>query len=493
LGFHSKSLFSCLLYRFAIAPLTPEIQISVGLSENEIWVTNIVSVTGCLISRFILGPLCDKYGARIPMSAILVIVAIPTALTGLVNSFSGLIALRFFIGFAGSGFVMCQFWTTSMFSKELVGTLNSLAAGWGNLGGGMAQVVMGSLLFPLFRDVFYGDKEFKDASNCAWRTIFVVPAVIAFTVGILIIRNSDDLPEGNITELKKMGRIVNVSAKASFREGSVNMNSWLLAIQYGACFGVELTMNNAAASYFVKEFKLSIETASAIASLFGFMNVFARGLGGYASDRFNSIFGFRGRILIHMVLLILEGICIFCFATTKDLWAAIIFLTIFSVFVQAAEGTTYGIVPYVCSGSAGTVAGIVGAGGPAGAVVFGFGFLFISNTQHAYFLMGGFVIVAAMLSFFLNIRRHGGLLIRPKDSCSATITVNGAEESTLVVPVPRNPLESTSMKASLPTVQEGSEDAPLDIVERLPDDLSEDVEGLELPEYQKTELGDKRS
>merc|ERR1712232_1005378 len=115
---------------------------------------------------------------------LLMLVAVPTALTGLVDSYGGLIVLRYFVGIAGSGFVMCTVWTTSMFSKEVVGTVNSLAAGWGNLGGGMAQVVMGSLLFPLFRDIVYKEDSIKAASDSAWRTIFVFPAVVSFATGM---------------------------------------------------------------------------------------------------------------------------------------------------------------------------------------------------------------------------------------------------------------------------------------------------------------------
>lgn len=44
------------------------------------------------------------------MGIILFSSAVPTALTGLVNSASGLTILRFFIGVGGSTFVMCQYW-----------------------------------------------------------------------------------------------------------------------------------------------------------------------------------------------------------------------------------------------------------------------------------------------------------------------------------------------------------------------------------------------
>ena len=54
-------------------------------------------------------------------------------------------------------------------------------------------------------------------------------------------------------------------------------------------------MNNAAASYFKEGFGLSTESAAAIASIFGWMNLFARGLGGFASNKFNSWMGMRGQ------------------------------------------------------------------------------------------------------------------------------------------------------------------------------------------------------
>ena len=64
------------------------------------------------------------------------------------------------------------------------------------------------------------------------------------------------------------------------------MNSWLLFIQYAACFGVELTVNNVAAKYFGKEFGLGTTDAGMVASLFGLMNLFARSIGGIWSGEY---------------------------------------------------------------------------------------------------------------------------------------------------------------------------------------------------------------
>jgi NNP family nitrate/nitrite transporter-like MFS transporter len=278
---------------------------------------------------FLLGPLCDKVGSRVIFTCVfLCFASIPTACTGFVNNATGLAILRLFIGAAGGCFVMGQYWTSRMFTKEVAGTANALVGGWGNLGGGVTPLVMGS----------------ADAEK-AWRTVSVVPAVVAFGIGILIYFVSDDAPKGQYKELKKHGQMPEVSAAASFR--------------YGA-FGVELTMNNAAALYFKEEFDLTTEETAAIASIFGWMNVFARGAGGgYISDKFNTWMGMRGRILSHTVLLACEGALVLVFANTTTLGSAIATMVFFSAFVQAAEGSTYGIVPYVDPPSTGSTSCIM--------------------------------------------------------------------------------------------------------------------------------------
>jgi len=124
---------------------------------------------------------------------------------------------------------------------------------------------MGTALFPLFKTGM--------SAEMAWRTVCLVPAFVGFVLGFTIMRISDDAPKGNYAEMKKNGNMAEVSAAASFRSGATNLNTWILFLQYACCFGVELTMNNAAASYFRSKFELSTEVAAAIASIFGWMNL----------------------------------------------------------------------------------------------------------------------------------------------------------------------------------------------------------------------------
>ena len=84
-------------------------------------------------------------------------------------------------------------------------------------------------------------------------------------------------------------------------------------------------------------------------------------------------------------------------------------MVVFSLFVQAAEGSTYGIVPYLNPQYTGSVMGIVGAGGSAGGVGFGFAFRQLGHDK-AFLIMGLAAIGAGFLSLFINIKGHSTLL-----------------------------------------------------------------------------------
>jgi NNP family nitrate/nitrite transporter-like MFS transporter len=170
-------------------------------------------------------------------------------------------------------------------------------------------------------------------------------------------------------------------------------------------------MTNVSASYFKEEFALSTESAAAIASIFGWMNLFARGLGGFASDKMNAKMGMRGRLIVQALTLTIEAIMVLIFARTKSLGLAIFILVIFSSMVQAAEGATYGIVPYVNPAATGSISGIVGAGGNSGAVAFGLCFRQLSKISTAFNIMGFSILGSAgVLTFLISIKGHRSIL-----------------------------------------------------------------------------------
>ena len=432
------TFFFCFLAWFAITPLLAEVQNSLGLSHEQLWTSSICAVAGALVTRPLTGMFCDIYGARWMSAVVLFVCGFPTMFTGLVNSSVGLSMLRLVTGIGGSAFVTCQYWTSTMFTREVAGTANAIAAGWGNLGGAVAQIFVGSMLFPMFKAIYSAAGTETDPAELSWRSCCVIPGLICTVFTYFVYKYADDSPKGNYTKRKSLGLMQKPSAMKHIKTALRDHNTWLLLIQYGCCFGVEITTTNAAALYFHQEFELSIESAAAVASIFGWMNLFARGLGGFLSDISNAYRGMRGRLVWQLISFLLEGkyvirarfpishivsylnillylptgIFIIVFSKALTLGGAICAIIIFSLFVQASEGSTFGIVPYLNVGVTGTVSGIVGAGGNAGAVIFSILFRQLVDYRAAFFWMGVSTAVMSLLSSFVWIRGYEGLFFK---------------------------------------------------------------------------------
>ncbi|CAB9522580.1 affinity nitrate transporter 2 [Seminavis robusta] len=416
-AFHASwfSFFVAFFLWFSITPLLSEVRTTLDLTDAEIWTSSLMGTLGTIVMRIVMGPLCDTFGARLCMATVLIAAAIPTALTGLVQTSAGLSLVRLFIGFGGSSFVACQYWTSDMFARNVAGAANALAAGWGNLGGGVAQLLMGSVLFPLLQFIYSGaDDEFdgvasdndqKRSTELAWRTIFVFPALLALVIGCLIIFYCDDAPLGNYRELIKSERLMVATPMESLcSTAKRGQNVWILAIQYACCFGIEVTMTNATALYFKDVFGQSTVQAAAISSVFGMMNLFARGLGGWCSDYLQRVAGIRGRLAWQVFTLAVEGVMVCIFAHAQSLAGSIIVLVFLSCMVQSAEGSTFGIVPYVERRFTGSVVGIVGSGGSIGAAIFSIFFVY-GDYRPAFFFMGVCAVGSSLLTFCLNTRK----------------------------------------------------------------------------------------
>ena len=175
---------------YAFPPLlTVTIKADLHLTQNQIANSNILALVATLIVRLSAGAACDRFGPRWTFAAILITGAIPTALAGTVNSATGLIILRLFVGILGGAFVPCQVWTTGFFDKNVVGTANALAAGLGNAGSGVTYFLM-----PAIFDSLVQRQHLKP--HVAWRVAFVVPFVFIIVTALMIIIACPDAPTG---------------------------------------------------------------------------------------------------------------------------------------------------------------------------------------------------------------------------------------------------------------------------------------------------------
>ncbi|KAK4186170.1 putative nitrate transporter [Podospora australis] len=335
--------------------LTVTIRQDLKLTKEEVANSNIVSLVATLAVRFVAGPLCDQLGSRRVFSLILLAGAIPIGLAPLIKNATGLYIIRFFIGILGGSFVPCQVWCTGWFDKNVVGTANALAGGWGNAGGGITYFIMPAVFDSLVH-------QWGHSPGKAWRITFIVPLVCLIVCGLGLLFLCDDTPMGkwderhqnvqdNLKQHGLPGDIVPVTGTITGREPSISgrsvsgsdeekgekisdkneevsafdheatiskteaietaqgeivvkptmkeglavclsLHGLFHVATYACSFGGELAINSILSSYYLKNFPhLGQTNASNLAAIFGFLNFITRPLGGVVGDLLYNYFG----------------------------------------------------------------------------------------------------------------------------------------------------------------------------------------------------------
>jgi NNP family nitrate/nitrite transporter-like MFS transporter len=398
--------FVCFFAWFAVAPLMPVIRGDLHLGKDQVANINIAAVGVTIFVRLLVGPLCDRYGARLTYTWLLALGAIPVFAIGLSHSYGTFLFFRLCIGAIGASFVITQYHTSTMFAANVVGTANAATAGWGNAGGGVTQVLMPLILAAL---VSWGVEQ-----SYGWRMAMIVPGVLMLLVAVLYYRYAKDTPFGNLRDLARSGAggvpaagvPVRKSATQSFVAAARDYRVWMLFVTYGACFGIELTIHNLAATYYVDQFALDVKTAGLYAGSFGLLALFARALGGIVSDRIAHRHGLDGRTLLLFGLILLEGIGLMVFSHQESAGTALVAMLGFGLFTHMACGATYSLTPFVNPRALGGVTGIIGAGGNVGAVAAGFLMKGASNTREGLFMMGATVTVCAFCAAAVRFSRE---------------------------------------------------------------------------------------
>lgn len=376
----------------------PTIRVELGLTKGQVGNIIIASVASTIIARLIIGKLCDVWGPRKTAVRLLIVGSVPVFCVGLAHSYITFLLFRLGIGVIGASFVITQYHTSMMFAPKIKGTANAVTGGWGNLGGGVTNMVM-----PL---IFAAIVGFGYTKGEAWRYAMIIPGVMMLAIAFLYHRYTKDTPAGNFDEIGHS----KAESKTTDWKVLADWRVWALTLAYACCFGMELTFDNVASLHFVDSFHLSQSSAGFWAGIFGFMNIFARALGGIVSDRVGGKFGMRGKGLLLAGMLLLEGVGLIVFAQAGSLVFAIVSMLTFALFLKMSNGATYGIVPFINTKNVGLISGIVGAGGNLGGMLFGF--LFKSSTisyAQAFTYIGIAVIVVSVIVLLTRFSKIFGL------------------------------------------------------------------------------------
>jgi NNP family nitrate/nitrite transporter-like MFS transporter len=391
------AFFLCFFAWFAVAPLMPVIRDELHLTKEQIANINIAAVLVTIFVRLAIGPLCDRYGARRTYAWLMALGAIPVMGIALAQSYEAFLFCRLCIGAIGASFVVTQYHTSIMFAPNVVGTANATSAGWGNAGGGAAQAIM-----PLVMVALIG---LGVEASLGWRAALFVPGILLLVMSAAYWRYADDTPQGRITGASTAAG-GGAGGWQSFLAAAADYRVWMLFVTYGACFGVELTIHNLAAVYYVDRFGLDLKTAGFFAGAFGLLALFGRALGGLASDRIAHRRGLDGRTTLLFTLILAQGLGLMGFASMQSATTAVLAMLVFGLFVHMACGATYALTPFINRRVFGGVAGIVGAGGNVGAVAAGFLMKGAASTQQGLMTLGVIVIASAVCAIAVRFSRE---------------------------------------------------------------------------------------
>ena len=167
---------------------------------------------------------------------------------------------------------------------------------------------------------------------------------------------------------------------------------FILSLVYSLTFGSELAVISIFPQYLEVLFGLSVIQAGILGSSFAFMNLITRPGGGWFSDR-------MGR---KRSLLILVSGSIICYGSMGQItpqWSvagAVGLAVLCSVFLQAGNGSCFSMVPLIRKDLTGKMAGLAGAYGNVGSVLFLIVFSFVDADFFFKLLAGygGFVLLA---------------------------------------------------------------------------------------------------
>ncbi|NOH98844.1 NarK family nitrate/nitrite MFS transporter [Vibrio sp. 99-70-13A1] len=452
---------------FNFAPLLQMVKTTLGLSTEQIKTLLILNVALTIPARVVVGMLTDKYGPRIVYSTLLAVCSIPCFMFAFADSFIQAAVARFLLGFIGAGFVVGIRLVSEWFPHNELGTAEGIYGGWGNFGSAVAAFTLPTLA------LMFGGEE-------GWRYAIGITGVMSLVFSFIFYKNVTDTPKGAtyfkpsqvtamevtskgdfffllimkipmyaalallawklspsginmITEVMVNAVYASLIAlyayeasqvwkvnKKVFKEEVPEMHQYkfkqvaVLNVLYFATFGSELAVISMLPLFFSETFELTPVMAGMVASAYAFMNLMSRPGGGWISDRF----GRKPTLLILTAGLAVGYFLMGQVGSDWPLWLAVATAMGCSFFVQAGEGAVFATVPLIKRRMTGQIAGMTGAYGNVGAVVYLTVLSFVSYQTFFLVIAGTAVLGFATLMF---MEEPNGKIAEVNDDGSVTL------------------------------------------------------------------------
>ncbi len=443
------AFFLTFMVWFAHAPLMVIIRDTFGLSDQEVKALLILNVAMTIPARIVVGMLVDKFGPRIMFSSILILSGVFCIAFSMAQNYQQLATIRFLMGFVGAGFVVGIRMISEWFPARQTGVAQGIYGGWGNFGSAASAMLLPTLA------LMYGGEN-------GWRYAIASTGVIAMLYGAFYYFAVSNTPKGSTYfKPKKMGGM-EVTSKFDFflylvvsipmygalavlawKLSPVNLNWFsdtitysiygaltaiyvyqafhiyqvnkdifkkdvpdifkydfsqvaVLNLAYLVTFGSELALVSMLPLFYKDTFEISTVLAGVLAAIYPVMNLIARPAGGIFSDKYG-----RKRTLV--VLFTGIALSFALLAQVDSSWALplVVATTIVcGLFSKAGSGAVFAMVPLIQRRMTGQIAGMAGAYGNVGGVIFLTILSFVSTQAFFMFIAAaGAIVLFAIIIF----------------------------------------------------------------------------------------------
>jgi len=443
------AFFLTFMVWFAHAPLMVVIRETFGLSDQEVKALLILNVALTIPARIVVGMLVDRLGPRIMFSSILILSGLFCIAFAMAQNYQQLATIRFLLGFVGAGFVVGIRMISEWFPARQTGVAQGIYGGWGNFGSAAS-----AMLLPGLALMYGGDN--------GWRYAIATTGILAMVYGAFYYFAVSNTPKGSTYfKPKKMGGM-EVTSKFDFflylvmsipMYGALALLAWklspaglnwfdntitfsiygalatvyfyqsfhiyqvnkeifikdvpdifkydfsqvaILNLAYMVTFGSELALVSMLPLFYKDTFETSTVLAGILAAIYPVMNLIARPAGGIISDRYG-----RKRTLI--VLFTGIALSFALLAQVDSSWALPLVVTttiICGLFSKAGSGAVFAMVPLIQRRMTGQIAGMAGAYGNVGGVVFLTILSFVATQAFFMFIAGAGAVVLFAIIFF---------------------------------------------------------------------------------------------
>jgi len=413
------AFFMTFVVWLGLGPMMPFIKEALGLTDQQAKVLLILNVAMTIPARIVVGMLVDKLGPRIMYTGILITGGLISIGFAWADSYEKLALLRFLSGFIGAGFVVGIRMIGEWFPAKQTGLAQGIYGGWGNFGSAGAAMTL-----PFIAANFGGED--------GWRIAITVASLAAIAYGVVYYFIVTNTPKGSTYfKPKKLGAmevtsggdlilyiLMNIPlflalgvltwklspAQMSLIDqgttyfiyaalvGTYLIQVWkiwqvnshvlkqpvpelhrykfkqvaILDWAYLVTFGTELAVVSMLAMFYVEWFDIPKVTAALLAGIYPFINLVARPGGGWISDKIG-----RKLTLIIVFAGITAGFLLLGFVDKSWSIPLVVGVTIIAgIFSKAGSGAVYAMVPLVQRRMTGQIAGMAGAFGNVGAVMF---------------------------------------------------------------------------------------------------------------------------